>query len=97
RKPPGQLLDHRVGAVRRGPRRRRGTPEAPGRDGSGAEARPPHAASFLQRLIGQRGPVAMAAFFVDRPIVAMVLSIVLLIAGTVVVTGLPVAQFPEIR
>ncbi|MBX7041260.1 MAG: multidrug efflux RND transporter permease subunit [Ignavibacteria bacterium] len=38
----------------------------------------------------------MAKFFVNRPIVAMVLSIILVILGTVTMTGLPIAQFPDI-
>jgi HAE1 family hydrophobic/amphiphilic exporter-1 len=35
-------------------------------------------------------------FFIDRPIVAMVIAIITLIAGLVCMRGLPVAQFPEI-
>jgi HAE1 family hydrophobic/amphiphilic exporter-1 len=38
----------------------------------------------------------MAAFFVRRPIVAMVLSIVLVLGGAVLMRSLPVARFPEI-
>ena len=38
----------------------------------------------------------MARFFVNRPIVAMVISIVLVLVGFVVMQGLPIAQFPEI-
>lgn len=38
----------------------------------------------------------MAKFFVNRPIVAMVLSIILVILGTVTMTSLPIAQFPDI-
>src|SRR5215207_10903267 len=37
-----------------------------------------------------------AHFFVDRPIFASVLSIVLLLLGGIAYTGLPVAQYPEI-
>jgi HAE1 family hydrophobic/amphiphilic exporter-1 len=37
-----------------------------------------------------------AHFFVDRPIFAAVLSIVLLIVGSIAYTQLPVAQYPEI-
>ncbi|MFM7925206.1 MAG: efflux RND transporter permease subunit, partial [Planctomycetaceae bacterium] len=37
----------------------------------------------------------MCRFFIDRPIFASVLSIVILIAGAVAVPGLPVAQYPE--
>jgi HAE1 family hydrophobic/amphiphilic exporter-1 len=38
----------------------------------------------------------MARFFVNRPIVAMVLSIILVLLGTVAMMGLPIAQYPEI-
>ncbi|HCP12702.1 MAG TPA: hydrophobe/amphiphile efflux-1 family RND transporter, partial [Planctomycetaceae bacterium] len=38
----------------------------------------------------------MCRFFIDRPIFASVLSIVILIAGAVSVPGLPIAQYPEI-
>ena len=35
-------------------------------------------------------------FFIDRPIFAAVLSILVTIAGSVAVIGLPVAQYPDI-
>ncbi len=38
----------------------------------------------------------MAKFFINRPIVAMVMSILLVIVGLVAMLGLPVAQFPNI-
>src|SRR6266568_315284 len=38
----------------------------------------------------------MSRFFVDRPIVAIVISVVTVILGVVSMTGLPVAQFPSI-
>jgi len=38
----------------------------------------------------------MSKFFINRPIVAMVISIVLVIVGTITILGLPVAQFPQI-
>jgi HAE1 family hydrophobic/amphiphilic exporter-1 len=38
----------------------------------------------------------MARFFVNRPIVAMVISIILTIVGVAAYVSLPVAQFPEI-
>src|SRR5689334_9649005 len=38
----------------------------------------------------------MARFFVNRPIVAMVLSIILVLLGLVAMRGLPIAQYPEI-
>ena len=38
----------------------------------------------------------MSRFFVNRPIVAIVISLVTLIAGAISVTFLPVSLFPEI-
>ena len=38
----------------------------------------------------------MARFFVNRPIVAMVLSIIMVLLGTVAMSRLPIAQYPEI-
>ncbi len=38
----------------------------------------------------------MSKFFINRPIVAMVIAIFFVIAGAVLILRLPVAQFPEI-
>ncbi len=38
----------------------------------------------------------MANFFIRRPIVAMVISIVMVLVGIIVMQGLPIAQFPDI-
>src|SRR6266581_3824887 len=38
----------------------------------------------------------MSRFFVDRPIVAIVIAVVTVILGLVSMTGLPIAQFPSI-
>ena len=38
----------------------------------------------------------MSKFFINRPIVAMVIAIFTVIVGAVVVVSLPVAQFPAI-
>src|SRR6202158_1258772 len=38
----------------------------------------------------------MSKFFINRPIVAMVISILTVIVGAVTITALPVAQFPNI-
>src|SRR5216110_2552067 len=38
----------------------------------------------------------MSKFFINRPIVAMVISILLVIVGAVTIAGLPVALFPAI-
>ncbi|HUE54353.1 MAG TPA: multidrug efflux RND transporter permease subunit [Candidatus Udaeobacter sp.] len=38
----------------------------------------------------------MSKFFINRPIVAMVISILMVVVGAVTITALPVAQFPNI-
>src|ERR1700681_1501007 len=38
----------------------------------------------------------MSKFFINRPIVAMVISIVMVMVGTITILSLPVAQFPNI-
>ena len=38
----------------------------------------------------------MANFFINRPIVAMVIAILMVICGIVAMVGLPTAQFPDI-
>jgi len=38
----------------------------------------------------------MAKFFIDRPIFAWVLAIILMLAGALAVIKLPVAQYPTI-
>src|ERR1700731_3684452 len=38
----------------------------------------------------------MSKFFINRPIVAMVISIVMVIVGAITILSLPVAQFPDI-
>ena len=43
-----------------------------------------------------RGQLTMAKFFINRPIVAMVISILMVIAGVVSMLSLPTAQFPNI-
>jgi HAE1 family hydrophobic/amphiphilic exporter-1 len=37
-----------------------------------------------------------AHFFIDRPIFATVLSVLLVLLGSIAYVGLPVAQYPEI-
>ncbi|MFO0844990.1 MAG: efflux RND transporter permease subunit [Gemmataceae bacterium] len=44
----------------------------------------------------QAGAALISHFFIDRPIFASVLSIVVTIAGVVSITALPVAQYPDI-
>src|SRR5512138_1484213 len=38
----------------------------------------------------------MSKFFINRPIVAMVIAILMVIIGLVAMSGLPIAQFPNI-
>src|SRR5579872_4704253 len=38
----------------------------------------------------------MSKFFINRPIVAMVISIIMVIVGLVTIFGLPIAQFPKV-
>src|SRR6202047_4325724 len=38
----------------------------------------------------------MSKFFINRPIVAMVIAILMVIIGAVTITSLPIAQFPNI-
>ena len=38
----------------------------------------------------------MARFFIDRPIFAWVIAIVIMLAGALSVLNLPVAQYPQI-
>src|SRR6202451_4374004 len=38
----------------------------------------------------------MSKFFINRPIVAMVISIVMVLVGTISILNLPIAQFPNI-
>ena len=38
----------------------------------------------------------MAEFFVRRPIVAMVIAIIMVLVGLVSMSGLPIAQYPDI-
>ncbi len=38
----------------------------------------------------------MSEFFINRPIFAMVLSILMIILGLLVLRGIPISQYPEI-
>src|SRR5258708_17288802 len=38
----------------------------------------------------------MSKFFIDRPIVAMVIAILMVIVGAITITSLPAAQFPNL-
>ena len=45
---------------------------------------------------GRRRRVAMARFFIDRPVFAMVIAIVICILGAVAIPNLPIATYPEV-
>ena len=47
-------------------------------------------------LSRRRGASACRKFFINRPIVAMVISIIMVIVGVVAMVQLPIAQFPNI-
>ena len=38
----------------------------------------------------------MSKFFINRPIVAIVISVLIVLGGLVAMSGLPVAQFPDL-
>ena len=38
----------------------------------------------------------MARFFIDRPVFAMVIAIIIVILGAVAIPGLPIATYPEV-
>jgi multidrug efflux pump subunit AcrB len=40
--------------------------------------------------------VKIAHFFIDRPVFAIVISVVAMIAGTIAMFTLPISQYPEI-
>ncbi len=50
---------------------------------------------FAEAALGER-EVIMSKFFINRPIVAMVISILMVIVGAITIANLPVSQFPSI-
>ena len=44
-----------------------------------------------------KGKRVMSKFFINRPIVAMVIAVLRVIVGAVTIATLPVAQFPKHR
>ena len=38
----------------------------------------------------------MARFFIDRPVFAMVIAIVIVILGSVAIPGLPISAYPQV-
>ena len=86
---------------RRAGRGRRRDPRPPGAAGqAGAALRRTQArtGSEATRLTAAASgsPAMISRFFIDRPIFASVLSIVIVLAGLLAMRALPVAQYPEI-
>ena len=63
---------------------------------AGAGAQPPAGRSAGQETSQGAPDMRISHFFIDRPIFAAVVSIVIVILGAVAFTRLPVAQYPEI-
>ena len=66
------------------------------REGATVNPKPVPADAAPEAPRRRGGEVAMARFFINRPIVAMVISIVTVLLGVVAMSGLPIAQYPEI-
>src|SRR5208337_1975967 len=52
--------------------------------------------ALFSKVRSRRGKPLMSKFFINRPIVAMVISILMVIVGAVAMVTLPISQFPEI-
>ena len=88
----GRRAGHRRGAAE-GPARRRG--EA----GAGAKPAKPRRGRDERRRSRARSrsePDAVARFFIDRPIFAWVIAIIIMLAGALSIFALPVSQYPAI-
>src|SRR5262249_11323048 len=82
------MSNPQVQRVSRRPRSPRALPHRP---------EPPLSAILLTRAHDpRRGAAHMAKFFINRPIVAIVISILMVIVGIVAMVGLPIAQYPNI-
>src|SRR6185503_8460224 len=67
------------------------------RDRAPGAGRLPRFASGGSAAAGRRQAVkAMSRFFIDRPIFAWVIAIVIMLAGALSIAFLPVAQYPDI-
>src|SRR3546814_11079 len=82
------MLNPQRRGVSRGPRPLRALPPRP---------EPPLSAILpIRTHDARRGAARMAKFFINRPIVAMVTSILMVIVGLVAMVQLPIAQYPNI-
>src|SRR5437588_11201190 len=55
-----------------------------------------HCRGFEHSIAALRGAVAMIGFFIQRPVFASAIAIIMLLAGSICYFLLPVSQFPEI-
>src|SRR6266851_3590438 len=55
-----------------------------------------HPSSFILHPSLRWGPSMFSRFFIDRPIFASVMSMVITLGGAVAVFNLPLAQYPQI-
>ena len=55
-----------------------------------------HPVPYQDRKPGELESVTMASFFIDRPVFAMVIAIVIVILGAVAIPGLPIAAYPQV-
>ena len=62
----------------------------------GDTVNPTDTAGHLSDGRRESGSLAMAAFFIHRPVFAIVISLIILIAGGISISTLPVAQYPPI-
>ena len=62
----------------------------------GATVNPTERAGHCGNRSGEKGRVAMAKFFIHRPVFAIVISLIILIAGGLSIFTLPIAQYPQI-
>ena len=69
---------------------------AAGRQGRAAKGRDQHRQSQVSAPFRRHQPMRFSHFFIDRPIFASVLSIIILIVGAIAQRNLPIAEYPEI-
>jgi multidrug efflux pump subunit AcrB len=55
-----------------------------------------HCLGFEHSIAALRGAVAMIGFFIQRPIFASAIAVIMVLAGSICYFLLPVSQFPDI-
>src|SRR5439155_8719492 len=66
------------------------------REAERAAASPPRAPPRAAAKRPPQAPPMFAHFFITRPVFAMVISVLVVLAGTLALTQLPIAQYPEV-